>query len=558
MLTRETALHSLADMASPPPGSHLADRRTTLTRAPVLFSATGGRTIGRVEVAPGYGGAALLAERIKRFARDYRTEAIALRFAHYGEQAPRALQRWVQENIEFRLEIGEVFAAPWITIAERYGDCDDHATLVAATLSALGFRTAIGFYDRDGEPTHVWPLVHDGRSWKHLETTVRAHYGEEPRAAAHRVGAARVDIRNGTLSHLGAMGFRDVVDADRVFVEGGDRVWLRLLVTKSLSTPALHGVLRANGLAEIELYQGKEMPVGIAPIEWAPDPLLVDTERSEHTRTIRAVATYVRPDSRVLSRRLDDGVIVLAAWALERETQIRGMGVVDTSTDLARAKALTSWLPDGFFVDLADVAKRRKMRAKDLLLVLHRESGLRGSAVNIQNGKKVAVGILQITSVAAPGVGLPTEESRLSVLNMGEREQLKLVDRYFANNERHRGGRPYPAAVHVYQAVFAPATMAQGDAMSLVLYRSPSAAYTQNVGVDPVVNGRRKGWIELGDMDRFLDASRKSATYLAALARLEAVTGGESGGLGLSGTQIAVALVGVGAAVAAAIAAARA
>lgn len=98
---------------------------------------------------------------IRRLARD-------IVFRQYG-CAPNdpvthalALARWVQLNIRYVQEIPEVLQTPAVTLAERYGDCDDQATLLAAFLEAVGIPSylfAIGGWAPPDRYSHIYTVA---------------------------------------------------------------------------------------------------------------------------------------------------------------------------------------------------------------------------------------------------------------------------------------------------------------------------------------------------------------------------------------------------------------
>lgn len=97
----------------------------------------------------------------------------------------QAIFDWVKKNIRFRGEFKEFLQSPVVTLELRAGDCDDHATLLAALLRTLGhrvrFRTVATGGGRDF--THVYLQVQDRRTgqWISLDTTVaRSTLGWEP------------------------------------------------------------------------------------------------------------------------------------------------------------------------------------------------------------------------------------------------------------------------------------------------------------------------------------------------------------------------------------------
>lgn len=127
---------------------------------------------------------------------DLRALALWLRKAH-GEPVAyaQAVQAFVKTLVRFVREVRETFQHALYTLQHRAGDCDDHARAVVALARAGGLRAAVrGIPNAHGAVSHVAPLIHDGRAWHWAETTVDAHFGEHPRAAARRLGLERPDI----------------------------------------------------------------------------------------------------------------------------------------------------------------------------------------------------------------------------------------------------------------------------------------------------------------------------------------------------------------------------
>lgn len=119
-----------------------------------------------------------------------------------AEQA-LAIGDWVQRSIIYVEEIPEVFQTPATTIAIGYGDCDDHATVVASLLEAIGIESELVAlaWDIDGEPSYnhifcraVVPVA-DGRVVKiPLDTTLTRPVREmaDPIALARARGLRNV------------------------------------------------------------------------------------------------------------------------------------------------------------------------------------------------------------------------------------------------------------------------------------------------------------------------------------------------------------------------------
>ncbi|MCU1284467.1 MAG: transglutaminase protein [Acidobacteriales bacterium] len=86
-----------------------------------------------------------------------------------------AIYNWVKQNIKFRNEADERLQSPLVTLRLRAGDCDDHASLIAALLRVLGHRVAFRTLAIGGPDfSHVECIAFDKRSgqWVPLDTTV--------------------------------------------------------------------------------------------------------------------------------------------------------------------------------------------------------------------------------------------------------------------------------------------------------------------------------------------------------------------------------------------------
>jgi hypothetical protein len=108
-------------------------------------------------------------------------EAFARALHNYGKSLP------------FFHETGEIFQGPQVT-AKSGGDCDCHARLIYAIAKAAGIPTELAFLHKGDNPTHVYVRVYVGNRWTPIETTVDAAFGEDPFAAARRLGVVREDI----------------------------------------------------------------------------------------------------------------------------------------------------------------------------------------------------------------------------------------------------------------------------------------------------------------------------------------------------------------------------
>lgn len=86
----------------------------------------------------------------------------------------KAVWNFVRTNIRYVHDPNGVELVHWPTqvLSQAIGDCDDHATLVASLLEAIGIPTrlvAVGF--EPGRFSHVYAEALLGRDWFALDTT---------------------------------------------------------------------------------------------------------------------------------------------------------------------------------------------------------------------------------------------------------------------------------------------------------------------------------------------------------------------------------------------------
>jgi transglutaminase-like putative cysteine protease len=98
--------------------------------------------------------------------------------ADYQGEA-RALFRWVCDRIRYTRDTTDVelLQAPWITLAEASGDCDDKATLLAALLRSVGTPARLAFRaigtnpQNPGQFGHVYLVARWGAQRVPLDAT---------------------------------------------------------------------------------------------------------------------------------------------------------------------------------------------------------------------------------------------------------------------------------------------------------------------------------------------------------------------------------------------------
>lgn len=118
-----------------------------------------------------------------------------------------AIARWVQDRIAYVNEGDETFQTPPRTVDLGYGDCDDHAILVATLIESIGISAEIvAMTLGSGTFKHVFAravipppalggvAAGDGKPLRiPLDTTLPAPLGTNPITLALSRGAPRVD-----------------------------------------------------------------------------------------------------------------------------------------------------------------------------------------------------------------------------------------------------------------------------------------------------------------------------------------------------------------------------
>jgi len=225
------------------------------------------------------------------------------------------------------------------------------------------------------------------------------------------------------------------------------------------------------------------------------------------------------------------GLAVRAAYVPAFAGQSRSRTTAGRATAGADSKLNAEWSDD----DLRELTRiARKYRITDpefILRVMGSESGMHPWAVNkASDGSPVAVGLLQFTRIATKSLRI-TEAEWATIPAKSVREQLVLVDRFYASQPWTKAGRVYDAASTVYMANAAPNLMlSKGVSLDTVLYdaeKNPDA-YNGNKGLDV----EKKGYITVRDLARRLDKIEKMPSYQEMVKRLRSVGGyGEGGGM---------------------------
>lgn len=150
-----------------------------------------------LEVPEGAAGTRATLNIMARLVRECRTDPLIRRtaanlVAELPEQSFYAeaekLFFFVRDSIRYLQDTNnvEVLQNPRITLTERYGDCDDKATLLAALLESVGHPcrfVAVG-YTKFDEFEHVYLETKIGARWVAAETTMPVPFGFAPIGAA--------------------------------------------------------------------------------------------------------------------------------------------------------------------------------------------------------------------------------------------------------------------------------------------------------------------------------------------------------------------------------------
>ncbi len=67
-----------------------------------------------------------------------------------------AIGAWVQKHIRYVNEGVEGFQTPVRTLTHRFGDCDDHTTLICALLESIGIKSELVAMKWNGQFRHIF------------------------------------------------------------------------------------------------------------------------------------------------------------------------------------------------------------------------------------------------------------------------------------------------------------------------------------------------------------------------------------------------------------------
>lgn len=308
-----------------------------------IAAAAGGRTVARQTIAgrpvaqlafaDGWGAARALVALTDADTREPELQALGALFAAcVPELRARAgaLLRFVQQNVKFEREPVETFQASLVTLQRRAGDCDDSARLLAALARCAGVPARLAFLSCEGQPVHVFAELHTGSHYEAAETTIAgAALGEDPRAAAHRLGIRlRSDLAPGAAVTLGALHDLATTGATWTLPQGPTAVRL------ALETPYLQAPADlADGLGAIGLQHVKILDASSArPEEWPAAWIAMRSTTPANVIRL-AWATYAGA-ARTLARDVaDPRYVVRAAQSLDDVTPPQGAADMTKAPD---------------------------------------------------------------------------------------------------------------------------------------------------------------------------------------------------------------------------------
>lgn len=342
--------------------------------------------------------------------------------AGYARQYPdpqaraRAMLIDVQNAVVFQREPQETFQSAAVTLQRGAGDCDDSARALYAIARAAGLYARLSFLQANGQPVHVFCELHTGRQWQPAETTIAGLLGEDPRAAAARLGVTmRGDIAPGralTMSAGPATSERHdlAISADTWQLPAAAAVVRLALEAPILQSDGdLADQLAALGLTAVEI-----LDPSAAALDWPAD--WRNMRASDGAHAIRLVQARYAGGAKTLARDLP-AYVVRAAQSLDlatpnaKDLPVQTLPAVpamppatESRSAWARAVLINAW---------AAVYPDRELTEKtaDLILaVASLETGLlRGAPANSWNwGNVHAAG--PKNGVCAPG-SLPWSDS---------------------------------------------------------------------------------------------------------------------------------------------------
>lgn len=200
---------------------------------------------------------------------------------------------------------------------------------------------------------------------------------------------------------------------------------------------------------------------------------------------------------------------------------------------LERARQLTTWLSDGFFLVFAQAAARHGLDPVDLARVLYGESHFKPDAFNRDgNGNVFAQGIFQAIPSSLKAIGYTRDKAYDTFRNLSAEEQAFWLDKYLDANPAARH-IPSGRSELIHWAFFYPATMHRGSQPTTVIVSrdADSAGERAAYNANSVFDKDHKGYITVADMAAYDARTTTSELFDAFVVRMrDALSGGSPPG----------------------------
>lgn len=472
----------------------------------------GARAVGRVNCPDGWAAARLLVALAASDATrpDVRMMAATLRARSRGDAGyADTIHRLIKGRVRFVREKGEVFTGTTYTLAVGYGDCDDHTRIALALAWAGGLPARAAFFSKPGAPgpSHVVAVLCPDGVCRWAETTVDATLGEEPYAAAERLGLLknRADIAAREVVYMGA-------DDLPPFPEG--------FPLRSSSDQVRHDALALLAL-------GFLCSDRMSAIASDPSPAQEDFRRAvRHFQFTHGL----EPDALI-------GPITRGA--LQRAVRSEGIGdlpglYAPTADPAPQPATLTADIPTEFFTEVKRLAYDLGTQPEYLLEVMNSESDLRPH-VGFRQGRHMATGLIGFVGIRDLGfnaippapAGSPQDEKDLAnrlnhdeFAKLSHVEQLEFARRFWW----HLKGK-IESALWLYQYNFVPLSIERGTTPETVIIAKDGTGYNGQEAefyrVNSQVDANKDGKITVDDLRIFKERkAANGARFAEAKARL--------------------------------------
>jgi hypothetical protein len=111
-----------------------------------------------------------------------------------AEVFARKVHALVRDHVEYVDDPQQVFRSSDVTLQIGVGNCVNTARLVCALARVCGLESRAMPIRPHGVISHTAAVIRHGGTWHWAEATIAAEYGEEPIAAARRLGIMRPDV----------------------------------------------------------------------------------------------------------------------------------------------------------------------------------------------------------------------------------------------------------------------------------------------------------------------------------------------------------------------------